>query len=135
MKKEAPKKKRVTEQDCRLAELLLKSNAPMKEIAALVGKDQTTINRMKRAGFDLETYNRITKDRRMKFAKEPEEPEKAPEIEGQMEMDLTTVKPEAAMSEQVKMMRFQAAQVDKVIMKLDQIYNMTSMILRAIRGE
>mgnify|MGYP007012514537 CR=1 FL=1 len=39
------------------------------------------------------------------------------------------------MSEQVKMMRFQAAQVDKVIMKLDQIYNMTSMILRAIRGE
>ena len=133
MKKEAAKKKRVTEQDCRLAELLLKSNAPMKEIAALVGKDQTTINRMKRAGFDLETYNRITKDRRMKFAKEPEEPERAPEIEGQMEMDLTTMKPD--MSDQVKMMRFQAAQVDKVIMKLDQIYNMTSMILRSVRGE
>lgn len=134
MEKEASKKKRVTEHDCRMAELLLKSNAPMKEIAALVGKDQTTINRMKRAGFDLETYNRITRERKAKFAKEPE-PERAPEIEGQMEMDLTTVKPEAAMSEQVKMMRFQAAQVDKVIMKLDQIYNMTSMILRAIRGE
>ena len=131
MKKEATKK-RVTEQDCRMAELLLKGKASVREVADLVGKDQTTISRMKRAGFDLETYNRITRERKAKFAKEPE-PERTPEIEGQMEMDLTTMKPD--MSDQVKMMRFQAAQVDKVIMKLDQIYNMTSMILRSVRGE
>ena len=48
-------------------------------------------------------------------------------------MELTTEKPD--MSDQTKMMRFQAAQVDKLIMKLDQIYNMASMILRAIRKE
>ena len=131
MKKEATKK-RVTEQDCRMAELLLKGKASVREVADLVGKDQTTISRMKRAGFDLETYNEITRNRKAKFAKEPET-ERAPEIEGQLEMELTTEKPE--LSEQVKMMRFQAAQVDKVIMKLDQIYNMTSMILRAVRGE
>ena len=32
-------------------------------------------------------------------------------------------------------MRFVAAQVDKVIMKLDQIYNLESQILRAVRKE
>ena len=59
-------------------------------------------------------------------------------IEGQIEMDLTTMKPEAGAAGQVdqtKMMRFQAAQIDKLIMKLDQIYNMASMILRAVRKE
>ena len=39
------------------------------------------------------------------------------------------------MNDQTKLMRFQAAQVDKLIMKLDQIYNMESMILRAVRKE
>ena len=49
-------------------------------------------------------------------------------------MDLTT-EGKAEMSEQTKLMRFQAAQVDKLIMKMDQIYNVASMILRAIRKE
>ena len=46
---------------------------------------------------------------------------------------MPTEKPE--MSDQVKMMRFVASQVDKIVMKLDQIYNMQSMILRAVRKE
>ena len=37
--------------------------------------------------------------------------------------------------QQTKMMRFQAAQVDKLIMKLDQLNNTMSMVLRAVRGE
>ena len=51
----------------------------------------------------------------------------------QIEREITTEKPE--MSDQVKMMRFVANQVDKVIMKLDQIYNLESQILRAVRRE
>ena len=50
-----------------------------------------------------------------------------------IEREITTEKPE--MSDQVKMMRFVASQVDKIVMKLDQIYNMQSMILRAVRKE
>lgn len=50
-----------------------------------------------------------------------------------MEREITTEKPE--MTDQHKMMRFVAGQVEKLIMKLDQIYNMQSMILRAVRKE
>lgn len=132
MKKEAARRIRVTEEDCRKAELMARGGATLKEISELVGKDQTTLSRMKKAGYSLEKYNEITAARKKRFAKEPAE-EPQPEIEGQIEMELTTEKTE--MSEQTKMMRFQAAQIDKLIMKLDQIYNMTSMILRAVRGE
>ena len=56
------------------------------------------------------------------------------QVPGQIEMELTPAeKPE--MSDQVKMMRFVAAQVDKLVMKLDQIYNLESQILRAVRKE
>ena len=51
-----------------------------------------------------------------------------------MEREITT-EPQDEKEAQVKMMRFVASQVDKVIMKLDQIYNMQSMILRAVRKE
>ena len=60
-------------------------------------------------------------------------------IEGQIEMQLDTEeeiideKPE--MSEQTKMMRFQAAQVDKIIMKLNQLNDTMNMVLRAVRKE
>ena len=128
MEKEATRKTRVTEEDCRKAELMAKGGATLKEISELVGKDQTTLSRMKRAGWNLEKYNEITRERKKRFQQAEEQ-----ELEGQIEMELTTEKPE--MSEQTKMMRFQAAQIDKLIMKLDQIYNMTSMILRAVRGE
>ena len=39
----------------------------------------------------------------------------------------------ASCCEQVKMMRFQAAQADKIIMKLNQLNDTMNMILRAIR--
>lgn len=84
----------------------------------------------------LEEYLKVRRESNEKTAarkKEAEEPAAEEQIVGQIEMDLTTQKTE--MSEQTKMMRFQAAQVDKLIMKLDQIYNMASMILRAVRKE
>ena len=61
-----------------------------------------------------------------------EEPQREPEVPGQICMEL---EPKQEMSEQTKLMRLQAAQVDKMIMKLDQLNNTMSMILRAVRKE
>ena len=56
------------------------------------------------------------------------------QVPGQMEMDLTAAE-KPGMSEQVKLMRFQAAQVDKICMKLETIHDTLCMILRAVRKE
>ena len=135
MKKEA-KRTQITEALCKQAQLMRRGGANQTEIGKLLGVNPCTISRIEKAGFDLKIYNENTKARKekeQKKAQEPEKPEAEEPIAGQIEMELTTEKPD--MSDQTKMMRFQAAQVDKLIMKLDQIYNMTSMILRAIRKE
>ena len=135
MKKEA-KRTQITEALCEQARLMRKGGANQTTIGKLLGVNPCTISRIEKAGFDLKIYNENTKARKekeQKKAQEPERPEAEEPIAGQIEMELTTEKPD--MSDQTKMMRFQAAQVDKLIMKLDQIYNMTSMILRAIRKE
>ena len=121
MKKEAVgKKTKVTEQDCRMAELLLRGKATINEVAKLIGKDQTTISRMKKAGFDLEKYNELTRARKDRTSKKAEEqPE---EIEGQMQMELPPAEePKHEMSEQTKMMRFLAHQFDRVVEILEEI--------------
>ena len=78
--------------------------------------------------------------------------EKIAEIEGQIEMDLKeaedrkTEKETAGYSDQTKLMRFQAGQVDKLIvqygqwmdvinMRLEKLNDTMSMILRAVRKE
>ena len=135
MKKEA-KRTQITEALCEQARLMRKGGANQTTIGKLLGVNPCTISRIEKAGFDLKIYNENTKARKEKEQKKAQEPEKqeAEEpIAGQIEMELTTEKPD--MSDQTKMMRFQAAQVDKLIMKLDQIYNMASMILRTIRKE
>jgi len=131
------KRAQVTEQICKQVQLMRKGGANQTEVGKLLGINACTVSRIEAAGYDFARYTEQQKARREKekaaamAAEEPKTEEKP--IEGQLEMELTTEKPE--MSEQTKMMRFQAAQVDKLIMKLDQIYNMTSMILRAIRKE
>lgn len=135
MKKEA-KRTQITEALCEQARLMRKGGANQTTIGKLLGVNPCTISRIEKAGFDLKIYNENTKARKekeQKKAQEPEKPEAEEPIAGQIEMELTTEKPD--MSDQTKMMRFQAAQVDKLIMKLDQIYNMASMILRTIRKE
>lgn len=132
-------KTQVTGQLCKQVELMRRGGANQTEIGQLLGVNPCTVSRIEAAGFSLEQYIQNRKARRAKEmekaskAEEPPAEEPEEQIEGQMEMDLTITKPD--MSEQVKMMRFQAAQVDKLIMKLDQIYNMASMILRAVRKE
>ena len=151
MKKEA-KRTQITEALCEQARLMRKGGANQTTIGKLLGVNPCTISRIEAAGYDLVTYteNRKAQREKEKKAKEPQvelvyDPSIAEEyrreqaakaedkLAGQIEMELTTEKPE--MSEQTKMMRFQAAQIDKVIMKLDQIYNVASMILRTIRKE
>ena len=130
------KRSKITEQMCRQAQLMRKGGANQTMIAALLGVNACTISRMEAAGFDWKAYvenGKIRREREKNMQKEPEA-ETTEQVPGQIEMDLTT-EGKAEMSEQTKLMRFQAAQVDKLIMKMDQIYNVASMILRAIRKE
>ena len=130
------KRSKITEQMCRQAQLMRKGGANQTVIAALLGVNACTISRMEAAGFDWKAYvenGKIRREREKNMQKEPEA-ETNEQVPGQIEMDLTT-EGKAEMSEQTKLMRFQAAQVDKLIMKMDQIYNVASMILRAIRKE
>ena len=144
------KKVAITQDLCRMVELMLKGGAAPKEISEQLGISKTTVSRIKSAGFSAEQYE---KDKTQRVIEEKtkataeEQPEREPEVPGQMQMEIpvdymeaakiereiSTAKPEQ--NDQAKMMRFVAAQVDKVIMKLDQIYNMQSMILRAVRKE
>ena len=127
------KKTQITEQICTQARLMRKGGANQTEIGKLLGINPCTVSRMEKAEFDFAKYQELLKERRAKERKQPE-PEAAEEqVPGQIEMDLTTTR--AEMSEQVKMMRFIAGQVDKLYMKLDKLNDTMSMILRAVRKE
>lgn len=127
------KKTQITEQICKQARLMRKGGANQTEIGKLLGINPCTVSRMEKAEFDFAKYQELLKERRAKERKQPE-PEAAEEqVPGQMEMDLTPK--QAEMSDQVKMMRFIAGQVDKLYMKLETINDTMSMILRAIRKE
>ena len=130
------KRSKITEQMCRQAQLMRKGGENQTMIAALLGVNACTISRMEAAGFDWKAYvenGKIRREREKNMQKEPEA-ETNEQVPGQIAMDPTT-EGKAEMSEQTKLMRFQAAQVDKLIMKMDQIYNVVNMILRAIRKE
>lgn len=127
------KKTQITEQICKQARLMRKGGANQTEIGKLLGINPCTVSRMEKAEFDFAKYQELLKERRAKERKQPETEVAEEQVPGQIEMDLTTTK--AEMSEQVKMMRFIAGQVDKLYMKLDKLNDTMSMILRAIRKE
>ena len=130
------KKTQITEQICKQAQLMRKGGANQTEIGKLLGVNPCTISRIEAAGFDLGRYQENLKARREKERRKAEEPETQPaeeQVPGQMEMDLTPKAPE--MTDQVKLMRFQAGQVDKLYMKLETINDTLSQILRVLRKE
>ena len=130
------KKTQITEQICKQAQLMRKGGANQTEIGKLLGVNPCTISRIEAAGFDLGKYQENLKARREKERRKAEEPETQPaeeQVPGQMEMDLTPKTPE--MTDQVKLMRFQAGQVDKLYMKLETINDTLSQILRVLRKE
>ena len=149
------KRTQVTEVICKQAQLMRKGGANQTEIAELLGVNACTISRIEKAGFDLATYQ-ATRRLEKQMEKEKKTPKVVLEIKsedltatdeqvpGQLRMDLTPEKPE--MSEQMKMMRFQAHLADRIVKageenavmlntKLDKLNDTLSMILRAIRKE
>ena len=154
--KEAKRKVQITEQICRQAQLMRKGGANQQQVADLLGVNSSTVSRIEAAGFDFATYaenRRIRKEKEEKrkhessvtiSAEDVGQPEQVP---GQMEMELTTAEGQKSeMSDQTKLMRFQAGQVEKMItsleewantlsMKLEKLNDTMSMILRCVRKD
>ena len=132
------KRAQVTDQICKQIQLMRKGGANQTEIGKLLGISAPTISRIESAGFNYEKYlenKRIAREKEQKAKEQAEEPQKAEEqVPGQIEMELVDAKP-AEMSEQVKMMRFQAGQIDKLVLKLDHINDTLCQILRVLRKE
>ena len=132
--------------DRELVELILqmKERNPKlttEQIGAVTNCDATTAGRIIRGG-SWEGYcefknEKARKEREKARKAKPEAAEE--QVAGQITMQLDPEeeiideKPE--MSEQVKMMRFQAAQVEKICAKLDKLNDTMSMVLRAVRRE
>ena len=142
------KKMQITDQVCKQIQLMLNGGANQTEVGALLGIHASTVSKIAKAGFSVEQYlenKKIEREREKQAMKPAEEPQPAEEqVPGQIEMDLTPGKPE--MSDQVKMMRFVAGQVDKIIgqmmvnndallMKLDRLNDTLNQILRVMRKE
>ena len=134
-----------------------------KQISAVFKVDESTVGKMIRCG-TWEKYEAFKKEKAEKqkerekakraepkveliydpsiaeeYRREQEAKQAEEQLPGQIEMkldpeeEIIDQKPE--MTDQVKMMRFQAAQVDKIIMRLNQLNDTMSMILRAVRKE
>ena len=118
----------ITQELCRKAQIML-AGAKVPEVAKLLGIGESTLKRIRQYGFDAEAYKKALEDRR-----EPEKKEEKPaeeQVPGQISMLLPEKeeKPDE-MSEQTKMMRFQAAQVDKLYMMLNRINDNICQLIR-----
>ena len=147
----------ITETICKQAQLMRRGGANQTEIGKLLGVNPCTISRIEKAGFDLVTYQA---NRRLEKQKEKEKEPKImitakledvaavmnaeEQVPGQMQMDLTPEKPE--MSDQTKLMRFQAHMTDDVkktiidmiamvTVNQNKLYDMVCQLLRAVRKE
>ena len=132
------KKMQINDQICKQIQLMRRGGANQTEIGKLLGISAPTISRIESAGFNYEKYlenKRIAREKEQKAKEQAEEPQPAEEqVPGQIEMELVDAKPQE-MSEQVKLMRFQAGQIDKLVLKLDHINDTLCQILRVLRKE
>ena len=138
----------ITQELCDHVRILLAGGANLNKAAEITGTGHATISRIKAAGFSAETYrkNQQQKKEQKKSEMMPEgtyEWKTGDEFPGQLRMNLSPAEePKAEMSDQTKMMRFQAHQVDKIMMmqqgiigKLEKLNDTVSMVLRAVRKE
>ena len=116
------KKLDVNQELCRKVQIML-AGAKSGEVAQLLGTSKTTVSRIKMAGFDAEAYKKNTEKRVAEENRaEAEEKQEPAQVEGQISMDdLQAEEPPKEMSDQTKLMRFQAAQVEKILTKLASI--------------
>lgn len=119
------------------------------QLAPLVCREATVVRKIMkcRTWEEYCEYKKAKAEKeRARTEKRKQEPEAAEEqVPGQICMELTAdkvtvAKPpqpitEIQLIDQDKLMRFQAAQVDKLILKIDRLNDTMSMILRAIRKE
>ena len=149
----------ITQDLCRMVELMLKGGAQQKEVGERLGISKATVSRIKTAGYDAEQYRKDTTERVEKenqadkaaegiqfplkvehvivedggveiVCRRPEE-----QVPGQISMDLQPAEEQKAeISDQVKLMRFQAAQVEKITTKLDKVIDYMAQILRKLDG-
>ena len=132
----------ITQELCTHVKILLAGGASGQQAARITKTSSGTITRIKQAGFDYPTYLANTERRRIEeknqkadtaiaeaIDKVRQEEKKQPE---QMRVELVydpgiaeeyrrEQEQKNEMNEQTKMMRFQAAQVDKIVKKLDEI--------------
>ena len=134
--------------DRELAELVLKMKArnpklTTDQIGAATNCDASTAGRIIKGG-SWEGYCAIKEDKARKGRERnrkaaEEQPPAEEQVPGQLRMALDPeeeiLEEKPGMSDQVKMMRFQAAQVDKICMKLDRLNDSVMMLLRAVRRE
>lgn len=147
MKKE---RTQITQGLCDHVKILLAGGANVNKAAEITGTGHATISRIKAAGFSAEVY------RQNQLKQKAKKPEVVltinhEELDGQMKMDLQDAEEtKAEMSDQTRLMRFQAAQADKIcekitkqaviinetlLVKLDRLNDTLCQILRAVRKE
>ena len=122
----------------RQVELLLRGGASGTEAARITNTSSGTISRIKAAGFDYATFLANTQRRVLQEKAQQQDAEivrmlekmQQEEVPGQIRMEL----PEEV-NDQTKLMRFQAAQVEKVLKKLETINDTLNMIIRVIRKD
>ena len=145
MKKE---RTQINQELCDHVRILLAGGANIDKAAQITKTGHATVSRIKAAGFDAEVYRQQQQKRQAKKKPEVVLTIKHEELDGQMKMDLQDAEEPKEMSDQIKLMRFQAAQADKICekitkqaiiinetmtVKLDRIYDMLGQILRAVR--
>ena len=133
------KKAQINDQICKQIALMRRGGANQTEIAQLIGINSSTVSRIERAGFDYQKYLESRKAEREKEKQRREEPEQQAaeeQVPGQIEMELVKASEKPAeMSDQVKMMRFMAGQIDKLVLKMGHINDTLNMLPRAVRKE
>lgn len=109
----------VTQEDCDIARFFTRRGMKLKEIAKMLNVDSSTVSKMKAGDFRLEQYLEIRKESNRKSAEK--KAAETVQLAGQLEMNLKPEPETPEMSEQTKMMRFQAHLADRIIKKLDEI--------------
>ena len=157
------KKVAITQDICRMVELMLKGGAQQKEVGERLGISKATVSRIKTAGYDLEQYKTNTEFRQImerqqkaeneleKFERDEKELQQAKaaeeQVPGQICMDLQTTEEQKPAEEpdaedlQTKMMRFLGGKfggVEKaeglIVEKLDKIIDYLAQIIRKMDG-
>ena len=136
------------------AKMLAEIGFEISVIAEKLGYSESAMRKLSRDGYDLDRYlerkkaeNKAQQERKDREAEPAEENPAEEQVPGQIEMDLEAAKPEKAeMSDQTKMMRFIAGQMDKMNtmialgmdalrIQIDRLNDTLCMILRAVRNE